>query len=80
MDFTTVDLTDHADAHIGEDVILLDDNPLSPVSVYELARWANTIPLEIVSRIGPRVKRVAIDPEDAPFEESQTEASEQDFT
>jgi alanine racemase len=80
MDMTTIDLTDHPDAHPGEDVTLLDDNPLSPVSVYELARWANTIPYEILSRIGPRVKRVAVDPEDAPFEESEAEASEQDWS
>lgn len=80
MDLTTIDLTDHADACVGEEVTLLDDNPLSPVSVYELARWANTIPYEILSRIGARVKRVPIDPEDAPFEESDAEASEQDFS
>lgn len=80
MDMTTIDLTDHPDAHPGEDVTLLDDNPLSPVSVYELARWANTIPYELLSRIGARVKRVAIDPEDAPFEESEAEASEQDWS
>ena len=76
MDMTTVDLTDHPDVHPGEDVTLMDDNPLSPVSVYELAKWANSIPYEILSRIGPRVKRVAIDPDDAPFEESEAEAFE----
>ncbi|MDB5297622.1 MAG: alanine racemase [Phycisphaerales bacterium] len=65
MDLTTIDLTDHPDAHVGEEVTLLDDNPLSPVSVYRLAEWANTIPYEILSRIGPRVKRVPVDPEDA---------------
>ncbi|QOV90841.1 alanine racemase [Humisphaera borealis] len=80
MDMTTVDLTDHPDAHVGEEVTLLDDNPLSPVSVYELARWSNTIPYEILSRIGARIKRVPTDPEDAPFEESEAETSDQDFT
>ncbi|HEX8914766.1 MAG TPA: alanine racemase, partial [Humisphaera sp.] len=80
MDMTTVDLTDHPDAHLGEEVTLLDDNPLSPASVYELSRWANTIPYEVLSRIGPRVKRVAVDPEDAPFEETEAEASETDFS
>ena len=76
---TTVDLTDHPDVHPGEDVTLMDDDPLSPVSVYELAKWSNSIPYEVLSRIGPRIKRVAIDPDDAPFEESEAEASESDF-
>jgi alanine racemase len=80
MDLTTVDLTDHPDAVLGDEVTLLDDNPLSPASVYELARWANTIPYEILSRIGPRVKRVAVDPEDAEPEESEAETSEQDWS
>lgn len=79
MDMTTVDLTDHPDAHVGEEVTLLDDNPLSPVSVYELAKWSNTIPYEVFCRIGARVKRVAVDPEDAPFEETEAGTSEQDF-
>jgi len=79
MDLTTIDLTDHPDAHIGEEVVLLDDNPLSPVSVYALAKWSNTIPYEVLCRIGARVKRVAIDPEDAPYEESESETSDQDF-
>lgn len=80
MDLTTIDLTDHPDAVLGDEVTLLDDNPLSPVSAYELAKWANTIPYEILSRIGPRVKRVAVDPEDAESEESETEATGQDWT
>lgn len=80
MDMTTIDLTDHPDAHPGVEVTLLDDNPLSPVSVYELAKWANTIPYEILSRIGPRVRRVPVDPEDSPTEESEAETSDHDFS
>ena len=36
---------------------------LSPVSVYALAKWADTIPYEIFCRIGKRVPRVAVAPE-----------------
>ena len=64
MDLLTIDLTDVPHAVIGEEVTLLDNDPLSPASVYRLAQWADTIPYEIVSRIGPRVKRVAVDPEE----------------
>ena len=66
MDLTTVDLTDVPNACVGDEVTLLDSDPLSPVSVYELARWADTIPYEVFCRIGQRVKRVAVEPEDSP--------------
>jgi alanine racemase len=58
MDSATVDLGADSPAVIGDEVTILDDNPLSPASVYALARWANTIPYEILCRIGPRVRRV----------------------
>ena len=58
MDSTTIDLGPTSQAVVGDQVTVLDDNPLSPVSVYALARWADTIPYEIFCRIGPRVKRV----------------------
>jgi alanine racemase len=65
MDFTTIDLSDIPQAVIGDEVILLDSDPLSPASVYKLAEWANTIPYEVFCRIGPRVRRVAYDTDDA---------------
>lgn len=65
MDLTTIDLGDVPHASVGDEVTLLDADPLSPVSVYELARWADTIPYEVFCRIGPRVKRVAAEPEEA---------------
>jgi alanine racemase len=64
MDLTTVDLGDVPHATVGDEVTLLDPDPLSPASVYALARWADTIPYEVLCRIGPRVKRVAVEPED----------------
>ena len=42
--------------------MVLDSDPLSPASVYELAKHAETIPYEIFARIGSRVRRVAVDP------------------
>lgn len=64
MDLTTIDLTDHPQAMVGDEVTILDSDPLSPASVYELARLAETIPYEILCNIGPRIHRVAIDPAD----------------
>jgi alanine racemase len=60
MDMMTVDLTD-LPAQIGDEVTLLDDDPLSPASVYKLAEWEDTIPYEIFCRIGARIPRIAID-------------------
>jgi alanine racemase len=64
MDLTTIDLGKVQAACVGDEVTLLDSDPLSPVSVYELARWADTIPYEVFCRIGPRIKRVAVEPDE----------------
>jgi alanine racemase len=64
MDLTTIDLSQVPMARIGDDVTILDSDPLSIASVYRLAEWADTIPYEIISRIGKRVRRLAVDPMD----------------
>lgn len=58
MDLVTLDLHDVPQAQIGDDVVVMDDDPMSPASPYALADLANTIPYELLTRIGPRVKRV----------------------
>ena len=64
MDYTTIDLTHIPNAVIGDEVTVLDNDPLSPAGVYQLAEHAETIPYEILCRIGPRVARVGVDPTD----------------
>ena len=66
MDLTTIDLRGVPSATIGDEVTILDNDPLSDASAYNLAKWADTIPYEIFCRIGPRVKRVGVDPSDPP--------------
>jgi alanine racemase len=61
MDAMTIDLSNAPQAVIGDEVTLLDSDPLSPASVYRLAEWANTIPYEIFTRIGQRMHRVAVE-------------------
>jgi alanine racemase len=61
MDLTVIDLTDIPSARPGDEVVVLDSDPLSPVSVYRLAEWAGTIAYEVFCRIGPRVKRVSLE-------------------
>jgi alanine racemase len=66
MDLTVLDLTDVPSARPGDEVIILDSDPLSPVSAYRLAEWAGTIPYEVFCRIGTRVKRVSLETVEAP--------------
>jgi alanine racemase len=63
MDVTAIDLTDLPEAQPGDEAIVLDSDPLSPASVYELAKLAQTIPYEIFCRVGQRVRRVMVDVE-----------------
>jgi alanine racemase len=65
MDYTTIDLGGVPDAQVGDEVIIVDNDPLSPASVYALAEWAGTIPYEIFCHVGGRVKRLAVEPQDA---------------
>lgn len=61
MDLTVIDLTSAPAAHVGDEVTVIDSDPLSPASVYRMAEALGTIPYEILSRIGPRMRRVAVE-------------------
>jgi alanine racemase len=74
MDFITIDLTRVPQAIIGDEATLLDDDPLSPASVYKLAEWGQTIPYEILCKIGPRVRRIAVEPVESPAGSPETPA------
>ncbi len=54
MDMTMVDVTDIAGLQEGEEVLVFGKG----LSVSELARWAGTIPYDIMTGISQRVKRV----------------------
>ena len=71
MDFTTIDVTNAPRELVGDDVMIIDDDPLSPASAYELARLADTIPYELFTRIGARVRRVGVQPEDSQIETAE---------
>jgi alanine racemase len=74
MDVTAIDLTEIPQAQGGDEAILLDSDPLSPASVYELAKLAQTIPYEIFCRIGQRIRRVLVE---APTEQPTPETMEE---
>ncbi len=70
MDQTVVDLTDLPGARVGDRVIIIDDRPDQPHSVEALARLLDTVPYEITTMLGNRVRRVAIErAADAPSQE-----------
>ena len=72
MDFTTVDLSAAPNAVVGDELTVLDNNPIAPNSVYRLAEIAGTIPYEVFCRIGQRVTRVGVEPEDPVGEAAST--------
>ena len=53
MDMTIIDITG-LDVNEGEEVIVFGNEP----SIEQLAIWADTIPYEVLTNIGRRVKRV----------------------
>jgi len=59
MDLTTIDLTGIPHAVVGDEVTILDSDPLSPASAYQIAKLTGTIAYEILCGIGPRIHRVA---------------------
>ena len=57
MDQIMVDVTDIPEAGMGDEVVLLGDQGGDRITPDEMARWADTIPYEIMLGIGPRVPR-----------------------
>ena len=58
MDLIMIDVTDVDGAQVGDDVVLMGRDGNEEISCSELAEKAATIPWEIVTRIGTRVRRV----------------------
>jgi alanine racemase len=60
MDLMLIDVSQVNDAHLGDEVVLMGRDGTEEISCSELAEKAGTIPWEIVTRIGQRVRRVYI--------------------
>jgi alanine racemase len=56
MDMTMIDITDIASVHEGDAVQVFGKN----LAITQVAKWAGTIPYEILTSIGQRVKRIYI--------------------
>jgi alanine racemase len=60
MDLMMIDVSKIDDARVGDEVVLMGRDGNEEVSCAELARLAGTIPWEITTRIGARVRRVYV--------------------
>ena len=61
MDMTMIDLTDLAEAHINDEVVLMGTQNEEKISAEELAKLGNTIPYEIFCGISKRMPRIYLD-------------------
>ncbi len=57
MDYVCVDVTRVPGAQVGDVVTLLGRDGAQSIDAHEMARWADTIPYEILCGIGRRVRR-----------------------
>ena len=57
MDFSMIDITELNDINIGDEVTLFGDEN---ISIEDVAEWGNTIPYEIMTIVGKRVRKVFI--------------------
>jgi len=60
MDLMMIDVSKVEGVQVGDEVVLMGRDGSEEVSCTELAEKAGTIPWEIVTRIGPRVRRVFV--------------------
>jgi alanine racemase len=64
MDQTIIDLTNvinrGLDVYTGMEVTVIDDNPKASNSIESIAKQLDTIPYEIVTRLGLRIRRIGV--------------------
>ena len=60
MDQAVLDITEIEGVEPGEEVVILGSQGAESITAYDYAAATNTIPWEVFTRIGARVKRVAI--------------------
>jgi len=60
MDQAVVDVTEIAGVEAGDEVVILGEQGGESITAFDLAEAAGTIPWEIFTRIGARVRRIAV--------------------
>jgi alanine racemase len=59
MNLTTIDIS-HLDVSVGEKVIVIDENPASPVSLERQAERTGMIPYDILVHINKEMFRTSL--------------------
>jgi alanine racemase len=62
MDMTMVDVTRIPNVQVGDEAVLIGRQGSKTISAVDVAAWQGTIPYEVLCAIGPRVRRVHLDP------------------
>lgn len=57
MNLTTIDISDIPDCAVGQEVVIFDENPASPVSLEKQATRANMIPYDMLVHINKEMYR-----------------------
>jgi alanine racemase len=60
MDQSVIDVTDIPGVEIGDEVVILGKQGEETISAFDHAQATDTIPWEVFTRIGPRVRRFAV--------------------
>jgi alanine racemase len=60
MDQSVVDVTDIPGVEPGDEVVILGTQGSETITAFDHAEATGTIPWEVFTRIGPRVRRVAV--------------------
>jgi alanine racemase len=60
MDQAVLDVTEISGVKPGDEVVILGDQGEETISAFDHAQAAGTIPWEVFTRIGPRVRRIAL--------------------
>ena len=60
MDLMMIDVSEIAEATVGDEVVLMGRQGQEEISATEVADRADTITWEVITRIGSRVRRVYV--------------------
>lgn len=74
MDALMVDVTDIADAEVGDEVVLIGKQGDETITVHEIAKTSGTISYEITSRLSSRLPRICKDSQKTPETVMQAES------
>lgn len=59
MNLTTIDIT-HCDGCVGDEVVVIDENPLSPISLLQQSERAQMIPYDILVHLNKEMYRTTM--------------------